>query len=320
MDDARRSAILDEIEAWRAEGLLEEHEYDFLRERYRTGAGPIARAPYDITDEPGYATHLVGGLLLGAALIALVQFFVPLSGWQPLAALLLSAACVAAAMLAERQRGPMAAEAAFGAALVAAASVPFYAISPALLGFPAAILAAGATRLRQGRTPLALLAVIAFFLTAQHAMRVDPLSAVHGGPWLFLAALIGYGALLVRQRAQRWADRALAIHALAIGIAAFPALDALRVTDPGIAALGVGTLLAALFLLGVRLNARPLVATTAALLAVAATAFAFLALGPALAAIVLLLLGALLVWHAEAVKGYFAVRKREVTEPRSGAT
>lgn len=312
MDDARRQAVLDEIEAWRAEGILEDEEYAYLRGRYELEASLRVAS-----DAPGYATHLLGGTLLGAALIALVHFFVPLGGWQPLAALVLAATTVGAALVGERRRGSLAAEAALAAGLVAAASVPFYAVSPPLLGLLAAIVAVGVTLLRRGTTPLTLLASAAFFLGMQHATRVEPLAAVQGGPWVFLVALLAYGALLARQRAARWANVALASHAVALAIAAFPALDALRVTDPGLAALGVGTLLALLFLAGLRLDARPLVAVSAALLAIAAGAFAFLSLGPALAAIVLLLVGAVLVWHAEAVKGYFAVRNGE--GPASGS-
>ncbi|HUR68399.1 MAG TPA: hypothetical protein VM370_04075 [Candidatus Thermoplasmatota archaeon] len=258
-------------------------------------------------DETAYATHLAGGLLLGAALVSLVRFFVPVGVGQPVAALGLGALCAAAAYRTEEKRGELVAEAGYAAGLLSAASVPFYAISMPLLGLLAALLAVALTRARRGTSPVALLALATFFVGAQHAARVDLLAPRDGAAeLLFLSLLAGYGALLVRQRHARWAGIALAGHGIAIALAIFPLLDALGVTDAGIAALAVGACAGGLLLLALRIGARALVATSSALLTLAALVFAFTALGPALAAIVLLLLGALLVWQAEAVRGYFA--------------
>lgn len=324
MSVSRRAVILEEIERWRAEGMLDDDEYVFLRSRYDQGRDPRLDSAPDATvaeeasspSPAAYATHLVGGLLLGAAVVALIQFFVPIGGWQPLAALIVSALAMGAAVVAEMRRGALAAEAGLAAGIVAAGSVPFYAVSPALLGGIAAALAVGVALLRRGRTPLSLLATAAFFVGAQHMARVDLLAAAPAGAEGALMLSLGaFGALLVAHRRERWGGHALALHACAMTLAAFPLLDALGTTDPGVAALAVGGMLGALFLLGLQLDARPLVAVTSAMLTFAAIAFAFLALGPALAAIVLLLLGAVLVWHAETVRGYFA--PSAATAPRA---
>lgn len=249
---------------------------------------------------------LVGGLLLGAAAVALILLFVPLSAWQPEAALLASLACFAAARAAERARGERAAEAAFATALAMAGAVPFFAHSPPPLAAVAALVAVSVTLARRGRSPLALVAVPVFYVDARHATGADLL---RGSSLLaeivLLVALLAMLALLVRQRSARWAGIALAAQGIALTTAVFPLLDALGVRDGGIAALAAGAMLGALFAFGLALRTRPLVATTGALLAAAAAAFAFLALGPELAALVLLCSGAALVWKAEAVRGYF---------------
>lgn len=269
---------------------------------------PVARAG-DVdgvtyaTHGAAYATHVVGGLLLGAALAAVVQFFVPIGTRQPLAALALALACVLASRAAERRRGEHAAEAGLAAGLVAAATVPFYAVAPAIVGAFAAGLALWITIARRGRTPIALAALACFFVNARHATGAEMLRGSDVLAELaFMASLCAYAVLLVQQRAQRWASHALALHGGGLALAMLPLLDAMRVTDAGVAALAVAATLGALFALGVKLGARPLVATTGALLALAAAAFAFLALGPALAALILLCMGAALVWHAERIR------------------
>lgn len=311
MDEARRVVILDELDLWRAEGILDEDEHVMMRSRYVPAPDAALHTPLTPTRAPpstaAYATHLVGGLLLGASLIALVQFFVPIGIWQPFSALGVGALCAAAAWVAETRRGELAAEAGFAAALLAGASVPFYALSMPLAGLLACGLALFVAVIRRGRTALAVLASVTFFVGAQHAARVDMLAPRPGASeGLYLLALVAFGALLLWHRREAWGGRALSVHAIGIVLATFPFLDALGVTDPGLAALGVGIVLGALFALALRLHVRVMVATTCAMLTLAAVSFAFLALGPALAAIVLLLLGAALVWQAETVKGYFA--------------
>jgi len=319
MAQTKREIILDEIDRWRGEGLLDEDEYLFMRGRYDQGAPTLALdAPtaLDVQARRGrvpsapttaaYVTHLVGGILLGAALVALVQFFAPVGIAQPLLALGIAVSCIVAAFVAEAHRGILAAEAGFAAGLMAAGSVPFYAMTLPVLGIVTGILAVGVLLLRRGKTPIALLATVAFFVGAQGAARVDPFAIRAGaGEALFIAALIAFGGILVAQRRERWGGIALGAHGLLLTLATFPLLDSAGVTDPGLAALAIGAVLGLLFLIGLRLDTRPLVATTSATLTLAAIAFAFLALGPALAAIVLLLLGSVLVWQAETVRGYF---------------
>lgn len=261
-------------------------------------------------DEVSDAIDLAGGFLLGAALVAVVLLFVPAGAAQPIAAGALGILSIVGVHAAELRRGPRAADAGLAAALVCTASIPFYAGSPAPLGAIAALVAVWVPLVRRAATPLTLLAVPAFFVGARHATGADLL---RGASLLrelaFFAALVAFAVFLVRQRGAqrdaRWASHALAAHALALALAAFPLMDALGVTDAGVAALGLTATLAALFALGLWLRERPLVATAGSALAVAACAFAFLALGPALAALVLLCLGAALVWQAGSLRGYF---------------
>lgn len=262
--------------------------------------------PRSRMDDPVYAVNVTGGVLLGAALAAVVLLFVPIGPAQPLAAFGLALLCIVGVHHVEARRGAGVAEAGLAAALVAAASIPFYVEAPPALGALAAIVAVWVTLVRRGASFLSILSVPAYFVGARHATGTDMLRGSDVLAELaFLLALVAYGALLVGQRHARWARAALAAHALGIVLAVFPFLDALGVTDAGIAALAVATTLGAILALGVRLGERTLVATTGAVLAAAASAFAFLALGPALAAIVLLCTGAALVWQAEKLLGYF---------------
>lgn len=252
--------------------------------------------------------QLVGGLLLGAALVSVVIFFAPEGLAQPLGALVVAGAALAAARLVE-ERDAGASESILAVGLVAAASIPFYETPPAWLGYAAAATCAIAAFTRVRRSPLAIAAVVAFAIDLHHATGVDLFAATHDASvWTLYAGVAAYGALLLAQRASPWARGALAVHAPLLTLALLPVLDHAGVRDAGIAALAVGTQLAVLLAVGVRLDVRPLVASASALLSLAALTFAFLALGPALSAIILLLLGALLVWRAEALRGYFGRR------------
>lgn len=262
-------------------------------------------------DDPAYAMRLVGALLLGAALVAVAQFFLPVGAAQPWTAILLALLAALAARRVARRRSARAADAPTAIALVCAGAAPFFAVSPPAAGALGAILAALIARAHRGATPLSLLAVACFFVTARHATGAEMLRGSSVASELaFLIALAAYFVLLARTTTAglaagtaRWADHALALQGAAIALAVLPLLDALRVTDAGIAALAVGATLGALFAVALRLRARPLALATGGLLAFAATSFAFLALGPALASIVLLLIGAAFVWRADHLPG-----------------
>lgn len=257
-------------------------------------------------DDAAYAVNVVGGVLLGAALAAIVLLLVPIGAAQPLVAFALAALCLVGVHVVEARRGAGVAEAGLAAALVCAASIPFYVETPAPLGALSALVAVWITLVRRGASPLTLLAVPAYFAGARHATGADMLRGARVLPEIaFMLALAGLAILLAGGRRARWPSYALAAQGLAIALATFPLLDALGVTDAGLAALAVSTVLGALFGVGVHLGERPLVATTGCVLAFAACAFAFLALGPALAALVLLCMGAALVWQAENLRGYF---------------
>lgn len=256
-------------------------------------------------DADRFAVHALGGLLLGAATVALVQFFVPTSFWQPIVALALAVAMTALARWIDRRGDARSALTLRCASLVGAGAVPFFPIAPPPLSALAAFVAVVPLVGRATPVASALLAVPCFFVNARHATGADMLRGDDVvAELIVLAALLGFGALLVRRRAERWGGWALALHAVAIAATTLPLLDAMRVTDAGIAALAVGVALGLLFALGLRLRVRALVTTTAALLAFAAASFAFLALGPALAALVLLCMGGALVWQGEHIRSY----------------
>ena len=266
----------------------------------RAASRAASRAPSRDAAAKG-AAHVVGGLLLGAALACLVRFFVPLGPVQPLMALALAAICVSASRLAARHERDERAQAAHAAGLVLAGAIPFFAFSSAGVSAVGALLVIVSTLWSGARSPLALAGVVAFFTSARHATQVDLLA--HEGvrsAAAFMLALLAYGALLLALPRGAWRSRATAATGAGVLLAAFPLLDALGATDAGVGALGIGALLATLFAIGMALDERPLAALSGGLLACAAVAFAFLALGPALAAIVLLLAGAATIWQAEA--------------------
>ncbi|HVM44919.1 MAG TPA: hypothetical protein VM582_03195, partial [Candidatus Thermoplasmatota archaeon] len=261
-------------------------------------------------EETAQALRLVGALLVGAALAAVVQLLVPVGFAQPLVAVAIASALLLAARRLVRRDAPSS-DLLCAIALVACGSTPFYAVSPPGYSAIAAALAVAATLLQRGRTPLALLWIAAFFVNARDAAGAAMLEgAALGAELPFLAALVAYFVLLARRRAARWGERALAAQGLALAVGVFPLLDALGVTDAGIAALGLAVALLVLFALALRLRARSLALTTGGLLAFVGTAFAFLAVGPALAAIALLCVGAAFVWRAERLRGYFRAPAR----------
>ncbi|HET6403958.1 MAG TPA: hypothetical protein VFH78_04875 [Candidatus Thermoplasmatota archaeon] len=242
--------------------------------------------------------RLAAGLLVGASVAALVPLVAPATPARALVAFGASALLLVAAHAAEARRAMAAADAALAAALVAGGSIPFHAAVPAPLGALAALVAVWVALVRRD-TPLALLAVPAFFVGARHATGGPMLTGSALLPELaFLVALLSFGALLARQRAARWSSRALAAQGVALALALFPLLDALGVTDAGVAALALTGALTALLAAGVALGERALAATAALLLAFAASAAALLSPGPALVGLALLAGGAALAWRA----------------------
>lgn len=254
--------------------------------------------------DAGHATRLVGGIMLGAAVAALLQTFVPTGPAQPAIALLVATICILSAW----KLGD-AGDIADAAGLAAALAVPFYAVSPAPLGLVVAGLALFVTIAQRGRSPLTLLAVAAFFAGVRCAAGVDLLLGDSALPAVALfLALLAYGGYLATLRDGAWSGRATALVGVLLVVAAFPLLDAIGVTDAGIAALCLGTLLGALLALGIALRLRALATTMGAILPVAVLVFALVALGPALAAIVLLCLGSALLWQGEQLRGLFLRR------------
>lgn len=250
--------------------------------------------------------------MLGAAVAALVPLLLPAGPVQALAVLLVATVLILSAWKLGRVG-----DAADAAGLGAALGVPFLAGSPWPLGLVIAGLAIFVTIAQRGRSPLALLAAATFFVGIRHAVQLDLLAGREAVPAaaLFLA-LVAYGALLAAQAAHAaprraagaagapWAGIALALVGLLLVLAAFPLLDVAGVTDAGVAALCLGTLIGALLAFGVWTRIRPLATTMGVVLPLSILAFALLALGPALAAIVLVCLGGALLWQAENVRAF----------------
>lgn len=281
---------------------MEQRALDALPGDAAHGDGADAAPSAGALADGQQSARIVGGVMLGAAVAALVQQFVPSGPLQPIVALFIALLSILSAWRLGR-----AGDTADAAGLAAATAVPFFPATPAPLGLVVAGLALFVTIAQRGRSPLALLAAATFFVGVRHAAGVDLLLGETALPavGLFLA-LAAYGAFVASQRApgDDWSPRAAALVGALLVLCAFPLLDAAGVQDAGIAALCLATLIGALLAAGVALGLRALAATMGAILPVAVLAFALLALGPALAAIVLLCIGSALLWQAEHVRAY----------------
>ncbi|GEM_PF-5917838 len=304
---SRRAIVLDEIERWRAEGLLDEATYDRLRWR----ASGMPEEPEEDRASFGLqALQLVGGLLLGAAAVALMLV---LHYQRDAGAILLDG--IAAAALAgglalqraggERQTGL--ADAACAAGLVAAGVAAFFPDERVTwAAWVGAALALVATFASRGRTPVVALASVAFAVATGRATMPFDASLLHAAWWVASAAYVGL--LLSLWRHEGWTSVALAAQVVPLTISVMRLLDDAGVHGSVSTELGVGAFLALVLGVGIALAERGLVAGAAAGLLIDAIVFAFDVGGAMTALLVLLALGGLLVWQAQVLRGWFRRR------------
>lgn len=302
---ARRTILLDALEAWRRDGLVDEPTYARLRERVHAEPEPARR---------GFAAdamQFVGGLLLGAGLVALVVFLDLAERVEPWAFLAVGAPLVALGVAgALRRAAPGLVEAALAGGLVPMLVAVGASFDEGVsLAVPALVALAGIgiVVLRRGEGPSVLVASVAFVWGSARAtlLRDDFLMEAPDMTMrsLWLLALLGYGALLVVWREKLWTAISLGLLVAPLTLAFGLLLEPLELESVAME-LAIGAFLGALLGVGIWLRSRGLVAGAAAGLTVDAVTFAFDVGGAGTAVVVLLALGGLLVWQAEFVRGY----------------
>lgn len=317
----RREIILEELAKWRAEGVITNEQHAAMAARYQT-EDALLNEQLDAAvarEERGSfavaAMQLVGGLLLGAALVALT-FYLNLEGASAGWTLLLFGAVglgAGAAMhfLAEGRESLE--EALLAAGFVPLAIAPFPGMEvdvESLIAGPAVLLAIAVYILRRGRGPSALLAGAAFVATSFALVGPEIFESDASPPYLWWALLLGFGGLMLVWREEAWTSAGFGLY-----VAPLTAAFAMSVAEWGIREetpmqLILGAYLGVFLAIGVLLGIRGLVAGAAAGLTIDAVAFAANLGGPGTAVIVLVVLGGLLVWQAEFLRAYFRRRGR----------
>lgn len=333
----RREILRRELDAWHAEGVLDEATYRLLRSRYDHappgeldaplvspgggGAGAASGRPEPV--RPGEAedrrsraadvTQFVGGLLVGAAMVALVVFLGYDGAAAELPLAMLGGVLLAGAVAAQLRVGETHAslvEAAYAAGLVplgVAAAMGFD--NDAALGPLVLALVVGAHAFKRGRgASIALCAIVFAIGSAAVSMQLfDDTRGTQPGLWLVL--LSGYLALTLVWRRDRWSDVSAGLLVLPMTLAYLFLLDQAFETDSTLLLeVAVALFLGALFGIGLWLSSRGLVAAAAAGLTIDAIVFAFDLGGAGTALVVLLALGGFLVWQGQAIRAYFAKR------------
>lgn len=322
----RREVVLAEIRRWRAEGVLDEDTGRFLESRYdgpgaaTVGTPPLLPPPYAAGHRArrggGFAAdslQFVGGLLLGAAVIALVVFLdVPETAraWW----LLALGALALAGGLALHHRAPARsglAEAMLAAGLIPIAAAGLFAGDAATRGVAGGLLAAGlgaATHvLRKGDGPAILIAGFAYVLGTFTASQIQ---IIFGEPHLtgailWLLAILAYVGLVLVWRDRGWSTIGLALLMAPAALSFLFVLGAMGVEESLTYELALAGWMGLFLGLGILLRNRGLVAGSAAALTIDAVVFATDVGGPGTAVVVLLVLGGLLVWQAEFLRAWF---------------
>lgn len=320
----RRRILLDSLDAWRAEGVLDDATWRLLRARYENapssdeldgGVAAAAAAPEAPGEKRSFAAdamQFVGGLLVGAALVALVVFLdvgEPANAW-----LLLGLGAV------------MAAPAAYGAWVGWNRSLVQAGLSgslvPALVAagigggndvyaIPMLVAAAcvGVLLLLRGEGPTTLVAAggYAFAGAASTLFRESFFfgNDQMGVRWAWLGLLLALLPLLLLWRQRLWASVSLGLYVAPLAFAFALILDGVDTLTSVGAELVMGAYLGALLGIGIWTGSRGLVAGAAAGLTIDAVVLAFDVGGPGTAVVLLLVLGALLVWQGQVVRGYF---------------
>lgn len=332
----RRGIVMDALDRWRDEGVLtvEEHARliarasaepaawdDTLPHEHATRADTGgATAHVSAEDRGSFAVNsmqFVGGLLLGAALVALT-FFLNLEGTAAAWTLLgLGAAAVGGGMamhyLAPGRNGLE--EAMFGAGLVAVAVAPFQNGETIMIGLLGMALAIASLVVRRGDGPTVVVAGAAYVSASFAALGPDFFgSDVTQSYMLWWLAVVAYGLLMLVWRTRSWTSAALGLYVLPLVLSFGPVLDQwgrqLGIESSTFVQLVIGAYLGIWFAVGIALGIRGLVAGAAAGLTIDAVVFAADLGGPGTAVVVLVLLGGLLVWQAEFLRAYFGRRGR----------
>lgn len=333
----KRGMLLDEIDQWREEGILDEHTHRVLRSRYENTVrspemdreifAPISAvkappgAPTDAAPESSAAPRsfaadsmqFVGGLLVGAGLVALV-IFLDLQASAPYILLLLGALLLAPAMVgAFRGSHPGLVEAGLAGGLVpmlvgVARSMDFPA-SDLVVPLLVAVVCIGVVALRRGEGASTLVAGggFAWTLAAATVLRDRGTFGSAEQATLWFLSLCAFAVLLAVWRGKRWTEITLAVLVLPATIALVLLLQPYELAYLG-TQLAIAVWLAPVLALGILFRSRGLVTGAAAGLTLDAIAFSFEVGGAGTAVVVLLALGGLLVWQAEAVRRYYRPR------------
>ena len=338
----RRGIVTDALDRWRETGVLTPEEHARLRARAAQepapawdeplapstvgSAGPGARA--DFGDAPAHvpaedrssfavnAMQFVGGLLLGAALVALT-FFLELEGASAAWTLLGFGALAIAGGTAMHYLAPGRdglEEAMFAAGLVAVGVAPFQDGELMVVGLLGMALAVASLVIRRGDGATVTVAAAAYVVSSFAALGPDFFGTQDASPYVWWASIVAYALLMLVWRDRAWTSAALAFYVAALAFSFAPVLDEwsrqLGFDSSTFIQLVMGAYLGIWFAIGIVLGIRGLVAGAAAGLTIDAVIFAADLGGPGTAVIVLVLLGGLLVWQAEFLRGYFGRRGR----------
>lgn len=312
MGESFRERLSRAVPAWVDEGIIEEEQGQAILERHEAG-GPDRSTDRDWASSLLYAT---AGILLGAAALALV--LVGIDPEEPLGWLLAAGGLLAGTGLVLDRVLPgrrLLGEAVLGASLVPLAvasgdgSGDWLLLSAAAgLGVPAAYLV---WKREQAFLPtlsvvgFAVAAFISSWSIANEAGWSDGTASVLAAT---LVLVLLAGVVLV-DRVLRAEDAvvpaALATTALAIGLVPF-LLEGMELQESETVELALGGLMLIVFFLGLALKHRGMVIGASTAVALDAIVFAFDVGGVWLGVGTLLGLAAVLVWQAEALRGWFA--------------
>lgn len=321
-----RDVVLAELDKWRGEGLLSADQHATLRLRSladpaldaaaaprELGASANGRTREDRGERGAQAANwlqLVGGLLLGAALVALVAFLNVAQDAAPgvmlaFGVIALGGGLALAILKGATRMGLADAALATGLVPLGVASVLGPAHTMPVYGLAAAALAVAALMVRRGQGPIAVLSSVTYALGTFGAIGPELFGGAVGDRSAWLAALIAYSLLLLVYRRETWSGVAAGLLMLPHAFAFVNVLDAAGVRDSRTEELMLGAYFGAWVATGVWLNVRGLVAGAAGGLTIVAVVFAYDLGGAGPALVLLLVLGGVLVWQAEFVRRYF---------------
>lgn len=320
----RREAILEELDRWRDAGLIPSELHGTLVARTASdarldeglgspSAAEGAPAPTGLAGRGRSAVEalqLVGGLFLGAGLIALASF---LDLATPLGAHLLLVAGgalvamgIALTRLTPRREGLE--EAALAAGIVAmAATFPF--TDSWVHGLATALVMIVLHVARKGEGASTLLGAIAYGVSVISFIANLGGENARVGSLTLLGLLLPMAALLAWHRSKEMSHAVLALYLHAIAAAVVFVATAHDVRSDTAVQLILGAYYGGAMMLGAFFGLRSVVGSAAAGLAIDAVVFAFDVGGPGTAVVLLLAFGGLLVWQAEFLRRYFAPRR-----------